>query len=737
MIELALIFGLSMLGIGFAAFLARWVFARPIGDVPLAESAARIGLVADAFFRRKSGAVSALSAVLGGAIFLGYGLLRGGPTGAPFSMLERGVWLTLSFALGAGLSLVAGRVATFVATRAAVRVATGARRSVDQALQLAMRAGASSGLFATCASVLSAALLFAAIFFVHAQLGRAPGLGYAIAADAPLLLAGLPLGAAFAALLSQLSGGVFAKAADLAADVGGREASLAEDEPRNPATIADLAGDVVGDCAGRAALGFAATSAETLAVMLLAARLFRDNPGLPSVLAVVLFPLVARAFGVVGAAFGVMVVRTDDREEPESAIARGLYVAAALHLTGVAGAAKWLLGDAWTWFFASAALGVTAVVLLFHAAVYYTSARHRPVRELADVSRGGATMTVLRGLALGLESSVAPFVVVVVTLLASFALGARSGLSGGALFGAAAAVVGMLGVSPFVLSVGSFAPIVDNASGIVEMTVGRERPEVRGRTALLDAVGNSAKAFANVTAGVSSVLGALLLVAAFVGEARRLGRGAEAALVRVESLAVRADRPEVLVGALLGLALVLWLSAHAMTGTLRAARRVLDEVRRQLRDLPPGVPPKPEPCVEIAAAAGLRAMVAPAVLVLGVPVTLGVALRLLRGPDNPWSAVDSVAALLVAATAAGALGSLLLGSSGGAWDNAKRYIATGAHGGTHLVDDGGERLANPGYVAAAVGDSVGDPLKDVAAPVLHALVKLLPASALVFLPFYL
>jgi K(+)-stimulated pyrophosphate-energized sodium pump len=291
--------------------------------------------------------------------------------------------------------------------------------------------------------------------------------------------------------------------------------------------------------------------------------------------------------------------------------------------------------------------------------------------------------------------------------------------------------MGMLGPVGYLLAMDAFGPVVDNAGGIVEMTIARERPDVRGRTLVLDAVGNTVKAVSNAHAAGAAAMASLLLVAAFIDEVRR--RTGHAG----QGITLRLDRPEVYLGALLGIGLVFWLAARCIDNILRAARRLLEEVRRQVRDRPAGSPPDHEACVEMVTRAALRHMIAPALIAAGAPIAVGLALRFARTEDNPLVAADAVAALMMAGTVAGVLGSLLLGNAGSAWDNAKKYIVTGAHGGRFLVDETGARADNPTFAAAVVGDTVGDPLKDAAGPAIYVLVKMLPVVTIVFLPFFI
>lgn len=295
--------------------------------------------------------------------------------------------------------------------------------------------------------------------------------------------------------------------------------------------------------------------------------------------------------------------------------------------------------------------------------------------------------------------------------------------------------MGLLGAAGYVFSADGFGPIIDGASGIVQMAVARERPDVRGRTLVLDAVGNTIKTWAKGYASASAALAALMLVPAYLDAAHRRTLS-PAELSRVKGIAFRIDRPEVVVAAMIGVLLILWVSSRSLSATVRSARRVVDEARRQLRGRPPGTAPDHEAVIEMLTRASLRQMFVPAVVSAAAPVTVGLALRFAKVEGYPSLATDAVAAFLLAATTAGVLASLLLAHAGGAWDNAKKYIATGAHGGRYLVDELGERADNPTYTAAIVGDTVGDALKDAVCPVVHLLVQLLPLLTLIFLPFF-
>jgi K(+)-stimulated pyrophosphate-energized sodium pump len=733
--ELLLVFGIATLALLFAGYLARSILPAPDGEPEMVRVAALLRSAAEGFVRQQSTTVGAVAAVLGGAIFLSYGFLRRAGEDQPVSALETGVWITVSFTVGVLGSIVASFVATRATARASVRAASGARRSIDLALQVAVRGGAIPSLFLGALSLLGMGGLFAAVFALKGGFGSDPAAALRLVPTIPFLLVGFPLGAAFAGLLSQLSGGSFSTAADIGADLAGKENGLVEDDPQNPVVLADLAGDMVGGGAGRSAGLFAAAATETLAAMLIGAALFRDNAALVSPLGVVLFPLVARAFGLLASAFGVMVVRTDDREDPLHALARGLYVTTVLHGVSLMGLSKWLLGPTWWLFFGASIVGAIATIVLLFVAQYFTEHRYGPVRELAEASRGGPTLALLRGGALGMDSLVPPAVVLSFATFGAYELGRRSGLNGGGLFGVAVCAIGMLGTAGYVLAADGFGPIIDGANGIVQMTVGRDRPDVRGRTLVLDAVGNTVKTWTKSYAAASAAFTALLLLPAFLDAARRRVLS-PAEIARSRGIAFRIDRPEVIVAGLIGLLLILWVSARCISSTVRSARRVIDEARRQLRSRPPGTPPDHEAVIEMLTRAALRQMIVPALVCAAAPVTVGLALHFAKPEGYPLLASDAVAAFLLAATTAGVLSSLLLAHSGGAWDNAKKYIATGAHGGRYLVDELGGRADNPTYTAAIIGDTVGDALKDFVCPAVLVIVQLLPLLTLIFLPFF-
>lgn len=789
MTELLLICAFALLGVVFATMVARWLVQRPAGDPEVVRVAAMVSGGVVRYLRRQTVVALSLAAVLGALVFLAYGIAY--QTDAVVTAPRRyGVVTTVGFLVGAVFSVVAAWVASWTERQASARVAAGVRRSLDDSLQIAIRAGSIPGVTAVALALLGLGGLFLGVFVYLGALGdEAAALSQV--SRIPFLLPGFVLGAAMVALLVQLGGGIYGKVADLGADIAGKlEASLPEDAADNPAAVADLVGDNVGDGAARAAAIMAAAATESLAAMLLAAGLYEHSDNLPSVTAVVLFPLVARTFSLVATCFGVMVVRTDDTEVPMNALARGLYVTTVLYAVGAVGAARWLLGAHWLAFGSCAVLGAVCSVAFLFAAQYYTEQRYRPVRALAESARSGATLATLRGLTHAVEGSVALVIVALASMLAAYYVGSQTGLEGAGLLGVAVAVGGMLGSAPYVLAMDGMGSIADQAGGIVEMTLGADRPDVRARARLLDAVGCTTKAFTKTLAAVASSLACFLMLAVFFAEVTAAADG--------DPSSIDVSSPAFYAGAILGLVSLLAFLWALLRRILVAARDLMNEVRVQLgasadegRGIltsarlaasglsgigrerfddddtrrPDGlgegrvrrdprrvlVDPHEESqlaCVEIVSRVALRGMSAPAAIGLGLPLLSGLILRLWSSGDRVTASAEALVALLLVATVAGSLGSLLFTNAGSAWDNAKKYIETGAHGGRYVDastgtlrgrargSEGGE-VDNPTYVAAVTGDTIGDPLKGALGPATQSWLVTLAALALVFLPFFL
>ena len=610
-----------------------------------------------------------------------------------------GIYVAIAFVSGAALSAISGFIGMYTAVTANLRAAAGAHHSLNRALRIAFRGGAVTGLAVTALSLLGVAGLFYAF-------------GGASHPDrAPLLIVGFGFGASFVALFAQLGGGIYTKAADVGADLVGKvEAGIPEDDPRNPAVIADLVGDNVGDCAGRGADLFESTAAENIGAMILGIIL------LPKFgVAGILFPLVARAFGIVASIIGIFTVRVkNDDEVPMKALTRGylitsILVAIALYfvtrsmLSGVNGDVNFI------YFYFAALTGLLMSVVFVYITQYYTEYRFRPVKEIARASITGPATNIIAGVSVGLEAVAVPILVIAVAIITAYRLGAAA-LPNGGLYGTAVATMGMLATVAYILAMDTYGPITDNAGGIIEMSGAPE--EVRRRTDRLDASGNTTKALTKGYAVGSAALAAFLLFSAFTDEIQilmheRFGRP-------IGVFPVDIGKPEVFVGAMIGAMLVFLFSATAIRAVGQAAQVVIAEVRAQFKEFPGIMAGTQKPlygrCVDIVTRGALKAMVLPGLLVVATPILVGLVLK-----------AEAVAAFLMVGTIAGVIMALFLNTGGGAWDNAKKFIETGELGG---------KGSDP-HKAAVVGDTVGDPFKDTAGPSLHVLVKLLSTITLV------
>jgi K(+)-stimulated pyrophosphate-energized sodium pump len=455
--------------------------------------------------------------------------------------------------------------------------------------------------------------------------------------------------------------------------------------------------------------------------MILGATLALRNPeafGPAAVVGVMLFPLVARAFGLLASIVGVLVVRAGENEDPMDALNRGYWVTSVIAAAALFGAAYWLPNpasapEAWWHLALCGLIGIATAVAFVYITQYYTEYRYRPVRSIASASVTGPATNVIAGFAVALECTAAPTFVIGAAIVASYKLGAASGLEHAGLFGTAVATMGMLGSAAYILAMDTFGPITDNAGGIIEMS--GQPDDVRRRTDRLDAVGNTTKALTKGYAIGSAALAAFLLFSAYLDEVALLG---------APLAAVDLAKPEVFVGGLLGAMLVFWFAALAIGAVTKAALRVIEEVRRQFAAdagiLAGTSRPDYRQAVDIVTAGALREMVAPGLLAVAMPVAVGLGFRLFG------VGAESVAAMLMVATIGGILLALLLNNGGGAWDNAKKYIEAGNHGGK----------GSSAHKAGVVGDTVGDPFKDTAGPSLHVLIKLLSTVTLVLAPLF-
>ncbi len=721
--ELGLIFGISILGLLFAVFLVRDVLRRDVGSKSMQEISDAIKLGAEAFLRRQNATIAYLAVALAALIYILYAFVRTQNEHDPAAPGDLALWTTLSFLLGAACSVASGYMGMWVAIRANIRTAAAATRDMNSALQTALRGGAVSGFFVVALSLLGVAGLFSLV--------NITGVTNDVT-KIPLLIVGYGFGASFVALFAQLGGGIYTKAADVGADLVGKvEAGIPEDDPRNPAVIADLVGDNVGDCAGRGADLFESTAAENIGAMILAAALYRANQSVfeqnnLTLLGILLFPLVARAFGILASMVGIMSVRTNEAEDPMSALNRGYYITSALAMAGFFVAARWLLGSEHYFnFFLCGVIGVLTSIAFVFITQYYTEYTYRPVKSIAEASQTGPATNIICGAAVGMESTGFPILVIGLAIVSTYFLGQRSGLADAGLFGTAVATMGMLGPCAFILAMDTFGPITDNAGGIVEMS--QQPKEIRDKTDRLDSVGNTTKALTKGYAVGSAGLAAFLLFGAYLDEVSNY--------MPTFERAINLNKPEVFVGAMLGAVLVFLFSSLAIKAVGKAAYSIINNVREQFKNNPGIMKGTSKPdygqCVDIATRAALAKMVLPGLLVVGMTLGVGLVFRWLYyamgQPATGATGAEVVGGFLMVGTITGILMALFLNNGGGAWDNAKKYIETGMYGGKK----------SDSHKAAVVGDTVGDPFKDTAGPSLHVLIKLLATLTLVMAPLFL
>ena len=729
-ILLALILAFGILGLVTAWLLARWVLKRDTGNEAMRVISDAIKEGAEAFMARQFKTIIYLAVGFAVVLFGGY-VLRGGQAFDPVAnnAMAMAFWTTLSFLLGALCSLIAGYVGMWISIRANIRTAAGTLKSVNDGLQVALRAGAVSGLMVVAMSLIGVGGLYAAAHYFG-------GVAVADLAKTPLLIVGYGFGASFVALFAQLGGGIYTKAADVGADLVGKvEAGIPEDDPRNPAVIADLVGDNVGDCAGRGADLFESTAAENIGAMILGAAMatlaIKSNINFAwGVVGVMLFPLVARSFGIIASIVGVLIVKVRGDEDPMRSLNRGFYVSTGLAIVGLAIASRWLLysaaaPDAWWHFLLAGIVGIITALLYVFITQYYTEFRYRPVMSIAEASKTGPATNIIAGIAVGMESTALPVITIGVAILAAYWLGQTSGLPDAGLFGTAVATMGMLSTAGYVLAMDTFGPIADNAGGIVEMS--GQPSEVREKSDRLDSVGNTTKALTKGYAVGSAALAAFLLFSAYLDELKNYGLDLSGTIGKVHNqYIVNIADPKLFVGALLGGMLVFLFSSLAIRAVGKAASAVIADVRAQFAEdagiLAGTSKPDYGRTVDLVTKSALREMVLPGLLAVGMPVVVGIMFRFVFNAGG-----ETVAAMLMVGTIVGVLMALFLNNGGGAWDNAKKYIEMGFAGGK----------GSDTHKAAVVGDTVGDPFKDTAGPSLHVLIKLLATITLVLAPLFI
>jgi K(+)-stimulated pyrophosphate-energized sodium pump len=718
----------SVLTIIFAIWLIVSTLRRSPGTPEMQKVGDMIYEGAWAFLKRQYSTIGMLSIVVAIVIAVIVGVLNGakGLESAGITNLEF-AWKTgVAFLIGAICSGVAGFIGMIIAVKSNCRCAAASQRSLNEAVQTAMRGAAVPGFLIVVLSLIGVTI----IFFAYG--------GNTNPDIAPNLILGFGFGASFVALFAQLGGGIYTKAADMGADLVGKvEAGIPEDDPRNAAVIADLVGDNVGDCAGRGADLFESTAAENIGAMILGTALYVAIT--PHDIVWIIFPLVVRAFGLIGSMIGILSIRIRGNENPMNALNRGYYTSVAISTICMILTVWAMLSGSpggWGWLAGSGLVGILASIVIVFVTQYYTEGRYRPVKSIVEASKTGPATNIVTGVSVGFESTVATAFIIGIALLASYYLGTRSltGIEGlpaaaAGAFGTAVATMGMLMTCPFILTEDTFGPITDNANGVNEFA--HSGPEVRRITDRLDAVGNTTKALTKGYAMVSAGLAAFLLFQAYLDRVATL-RDLPLGSYNVVNLV----KPDVFVGALLAAMLVYFFCALAIRAVSRTASKIIDEVRRQFRENPGIMKGTAKPdyarAVDITARAALRGMIAPGLLPVLAPIIIGAVFRYLPQAAG-YDAAMVVAAVLMVGTIGGIMMASFMNNGGGAWDNAKKYIED-----NQLKDENGKVLGKGSapHAAAVVGDTVGDPFKDTAGPSVHVLVKLLATITLVMAPIF-
>lgn len=710
----------GLLGLLFVAYLAWDVLRRDSGTKEMQAVAATIYEGAIAFIRRQYLTIAILAIVTGIVI----GVLVGAfETFSETGVIgpELGVKTAIAFLVGAAASALSGIIGMFVAVKSNVRVASAARQGVGPALAVALRGGAVSGFLVVGLSLVGVfAMFWAYDGFNHPEI-------------APFLIVGMGFGASFVALFAQLGGGIYTKAADVGADLVGKvEAGIPEDDPRNAGVIADLVGDNVGDCAGRGADLFESTVAENIGAMILGVAIFAVTKNKDWIF----FPLVVRAFGLLASIVGVWAttslpgIQLKKGEEPMNPMFRGFALTVVLAIALVYFVVTQLLNN--INFFYAGVVGLLTSVAFFLMTTYYTEHRFRPVQSIARASLRGTGPNIITGLAVGFENTAAPVIAVGIALISSYYFGTQAAdalkvsayVAG--VFGTAVATMGMLMPAAYILAMDTFGPIVDNAGGIVEMSGAPE--EIRNGTDALDSAGNTTKALTKGYAIGSAALAAFLLFSAYLDKVELVRKALNRPAAEVAaSHIVNLGDVRVFVGAMLGAALIFLFSSFAIRAVSQVAEKIIEEVRRQFREMPGIMKGTQKPdyarAVDITARGALRAMVLPGLLAVVTPIVVGWLLR-----------AEAEAAFLMVGTISGILLATVMNNGGGAWDNAKKFIESG-----EFRDEKGvvHKKGSDAHKAAVVGDTVGDPFKDTAGPSVHVLIKLLSTITLVLAPLFI
>ena len=672
----------GVLSVGVAIGLFKWVQKQDAGPERAQEVATWIEEGARSYLKRLYIALTLVSIGLGIIIAVVFSFDIGHlGTGSIDIDPARGITMALAFVSGGLCSAIAGYMGMGVAVKANVRSAIAAKESLGSAFKVAFYAGSVMGLAMVGLAVIGMTVV------------------YLLTGDAEIVL-GFSFGASTLALLAKAGGGIYTKTADIAADLVGKvEVGIPEDDPRNPAVVADNVGDNVGDVAGMGADIFDSYVASAVAVMLLGASY--SVIGGAEVVKYTVLPIILCTLGIYSSLLGIMLVRVGKDGKPGPALNRGTVFTCIF--LAVMAAALVLLGDYNLGVLWATLTGILTGVVIGFTSDYFTSESHKPVLETARVSVSGSAINIITGFSYGLISIVPSIIGIVTATLLSYYLAEQSGLSG--IYGIGIAAVGMLSVSGMIVSSDAYGPIVDNARGIAEMA-GMSQ-EVIDTADVLDAAGNTAKA---ITKGFSISAAALTVLALFAAYA-------EVVEARGISLVISLRNPLVIAGVLLGAMTPPLFSALTMLSVTHNAFDMIEEVRRQFREIPGILAGTEKPdyatCVGLAAQGALSSLVLPAFLAVGLPILVGFFL----GPE-------ALGGFLGGSIFTGVIFALLMSNAGGLWDNAKKYIETGKYGG----------LGSDAHKASVVGDTVGDPFKDTAGPSLNTLITVMSLVSSLFAP---